>query len=328
MQRLASRLVAPVAPPARPNARANRAASTTRCRAGGGGRYPPANGRERGATTRDSAFFSRRDEDDDYRRREEAWRAEEEARAAREEAQWRDAYDRRREEKKSRWNEWDRMAAVENEARARIAAAKASRRRAVTPEQRRASLARYRDMSRRADQEFTKNVSRRFNGDGGGGGPSGSLAPRGGTERYGRDQTFDGWLFRPLAGATRRVNDWLDEDFYDDGRGRGWGTPPPPPPPPPMQQTREEARSGRYRERERAPPPPPPYPYPGDEYKYYEYEYDQPPPPPPRQRGGNPFGEFFNGGRGGGMFDGGVDDPITAEEFERLRAEARRSGRR
>jgi hypothetical protein len=41
------------------------------------------------------------------------------ARAAREEAQWRDAYSRRVEDKKTQWQQWDAVAAAENAERER-----------------------------------------------------------------------------------------------------------------------------------------------------------------------------------------------------------------
>ena len=88
------------------------------------------------------------------------------ARAAREESMWRDAYAKRVREKRRRWDEWDDMAAEEDSARKdRVARARSAKPAFKTPEQRRDRLARYRDISRRADETWASAIERRWTAD-------------------------------------------------------------------------------------------------------------------------------------------------------------------
>ena len=262
-------------------------------------------------------------------------RAEADARAAREESMWRDAYARRVREKRRRWDEWDDMAAEEDSARKdRVARARSARPAGgKTPEQRRDRLARYRDISRRADETWASAIERRWTADEEYARTTGQR-PRG----DGLDRTMD-WLFTPLAGAARRIDKWLEEDPYNpltnpeyyggydapplpppgvvydqyDYPGgsamnaMGWGGRPDPPPPPPTQPAPRSRRDGLdddayYSSRAAAPFPPSP--------------------PPPRRAnrdGPDPLRDAFRGGAPMSGREGRDDDPITPEEFERLR---------
>ena len=309
--------------------------------------------------------------------------AEAAERAAREEAKWRDAYNRRRDEKKERWNAWDAAAAAESEARDRRGYERRMARDNVvkTPEMRRERLARYRDMSRRADQEWAEDVEQRW------------MATRR-VDATGRPKSatdsLTEWLFTPLAGATRDLSSWLEEDMtYTPGGGAwqqrqgqwpdqqplGWGDAPtgggygyegqtpgqgmpstappqgqpqqqPPPwrqseqrwpqpqlPPSPQEQEQQwsqwSQRTAAQRGQRLQGPPTGQGPWDdGDVYGSYEdYSRQQPTRSNPLNwfnsnvaggdsgwGGGGPWG---SGGRGGGI---GGDQPISAEEFNRLRS--------
>ena len=171
----------------------------------------------------------RRERDDGFRAREAAMRAEADARAAREESMWRDAYAKRVREKRRRWDEWDDMAAEEDSARKdRVARARSAKPAFKTPEQRRDRLARYRDISRRADETWASAIERRWTADEEYARATGQR-PRG----DGLDRTMD-WLFTPLAGAARRIDKWLEEDPYNPLTNPeyygGYDAPPLPPP--------------------------------------------------------------------------------------------------
>ena len=150
--------------------------------------------------------------DDGFREREASMRAEADARAAREETMWRDAYTKRVEEKRQRWDEWDDMAAEEDTARKDRVARTNSRKpgsNSKTPSQRRDRLARYRDISRRADETWAASIERRWTADESYARTTG-YKPRG----DGVDRTMD-WLFTPLAGAARKIDAWLEDDPYN-----------------------------------------------------------------------------------------------------------------
>ena len=272
----------------------------------------------------------RRERDDGFRAREAAMRAEADARAAREESMWRDAYAKRVREKRRRWDEWDDMAAEEDSARKdRVARARSAKPAFKTPEQRRDRLARYRDISRRADETWASAIERRWTADEEYARATGQR-PRG----DGLDRTMD-WLFTPLAGAARRIDKWLEEDPYNPLTNPeyygGYDAPPLPPPGVVYDQYDYPGGSamnamgwgGRR-------PPPPTQPAPRsqrdglDEDAYYSSRAAAPfppsPPPPPRRRGDgpNPIRDAFRGGGASGR-QGRDDDPITPEEFERLR---------
>ena len=156
-------------------------------------------------------------------------RAEADARAAREETMWRDAYTKRVEEKRQRWDEWDDMAAEEDTARKdRVARTNSRKPGSKTPSQRRDRLARYRDISRRADETWAASIERRWTADESYARTTG-YKPRG----DGVDRTMD-WLFTPLAGAARKIDAWLEDDPYNPltnpGYYGGYDAPPMPPP--------------------------------------------------------------------------------------------------
>lgn len=279
--------------------------------------------------------------DDGFREREASMRAEADARAAREETMWRDAYTKRVEEKRQRWDEWDDMAAEEDTARKdRVARTNSRKPGSKTPSQRRDRLARYRDISRRADETWAASIERRWTADESYARTTG-YKPRG----DGVDRTMD-WLFTPLAGAARKIDAWLEDDPYNPltnpGYYGGYDAPPMPPPGQMYEQydmpggsamnamgwggprRGEERDDDRRAMRTQAPeyyatqgggPPPP-------------YASSSPPPPPAgwreeRRGGGNPLGDMFRGGGGdgGGGWRGADrgDEAITPEEFEALR---------
>ena len=279
--------------------------------------------------------------DDGFREREAAMRAEADARAAREETMWRDAYTKRVEEKRQRWDEWDDMAAEEDTARKdRVARTNSRKPGSKTPSQRRDRLARYRDISRRADETWAASIERRWTADESYARTTG-YKPRG----DGVDRTMD-WLFTPLAGAARKIDAWLEDDPYNPltnpGYYGGYDAPPMPPPGQMYEQydmpggsamnamgwggprRGEERDDDRRAMRTQAPeyyssrgggPPPP-------------YSSSSSPPPPAgwreeRRGGGNPLGDMFRGGGGdgGGGWRGADrgDEAITPEEFEALR---------
>jgi len=280
--------------------------------------------------------------DDGFREREAAMRAEADARAAREETMWRDAYTKRVEEKRQRWDEWDDMAAEEDTARKDRVARRTNSRKpgSKTPSQRRDRLARYRDISRRADETWAASIERRWTADESYARTTG-YKPRG----DGVDRTMD-WLFTPLAGAARKIDAWLEDDPYNPltnpGYYGGYDAPPMPPPGQMYEQydmpggsamnamgwggprRGEERDDDRRAMRTQAPeyyssrgggPPPP-------------YSSSSSPPPPAgwreeRRGGGNPLGDMFRGGGGdgGGGWRGADrgDEAITPEEFEALR---------
>ena len=279
--------------------------------------------------------------DDGFREREASMRAEADARAAREETMWRDAYTKRVEEKRQRWDEWDDMAAEEDTARKdRVARTNSRKPGSKTPSQRRDRLARYRDISRRADETWAASIERRWTADESCARTTG-YKPRG----DGVDRTMD-WLFTPLAGAARKIDAWLEDDPYNPltnpGYYGGYDAPPMPPPGQMYEQydmpggsamnamgwggprRGEERDDDRRAMRTQAPeyyatqgggPPPP-------------YDSSSPPPPPAgwreeRRGGGNPLGDMFRGGGGdgGGGWRGADrgDEAITPEEFEALR---------
>ena len=279
--------------------------------------------------------------DDGFREREAAMRAEADARAAREETMWRDAYTKRVEEKRQRWDEWDDMAAEEDTARKdRVARTNSRKPGSKTPSQRRDRLAKYRDISRRADETWASSIERRWTADESYARTTG-YKPRG----DGVDRTMD-WLFTPLAGAARKIDAWLEDDPYNPltnpGYYGGYDAPPMPPPGQMYEQydmpggsamnamgwggprRGEERDDDRRAMRTQAPeyyatqgggPPPP-------------YASSSPPPPPAgwreeRRGGGNPLGDMFRGGGGdgGGGWRGADrgDEAITPEEFEALR---------
>ena len=277
--------------------------------------------------------------DDGFREREAAMRAEADARAAREETMWRDAYTKRVEEKRQRWDEWDDMAAEEDTARKdRVARTNSRKPGSKTPSQRRDRLARYRDISRRADETWAASIERRWTADESYARTTG-YKPRG----DGVDRTMD-WLFTPLAGAARKIDAWLEDDPYNPltnpGYYGGYDAPPMPPPgqmyeqydmpggsamnamgwggPRRGEERDDDGRAMRaqapeyYSSRGGGPPPP----------------YSSPPsssPPPPagwreeRRGGGNPLGDMFRGGGGGWRGADRGDEAITPEEFEALR---------
>ena len=106
---------------------------------------------------------------------------------------WRDAYAKRVREKRQRWDEWDDMAAEEDSARKdRVARARSAKPAFKTPEQRRDRLARYRDISRRADETWASAIERRWSADEEYARATGQR-PRGDS----LDRTMD-WLFTPL----------------------------------------------------------------------------------------------------------------------------------
>ena len=279
--------------------------------------------------------------DDGFREREASMRAEADARAAREETMWRDAYTKRVEEKRQRWDEWDDMAAEEDTARKdRVARTNSRKPGSKTPSQRRDRLAKYRDISRRADETWAASIERRWTADESYARTTG-YKPRG----DGVDRTMD-WLFTPLAGAARKIDAWLEDDPYNPltnpGYYGGYDAPPMPPPGQMYEQydmpggsamnamgwggprRGEERDDDRRAMRTQAPeyyatqgggPPPP-------------YASSSPPPPPAgwreeRRGGGNPLGDMFRGGGGdgGGGWRGADrgDEAITPEEFESLR---------
>ena len=279
--------------------------------------------------------------DDGFREREASMRAEADARAAREETMWRDAYTKRVEEKRQRWDEWDDMAAEEDTARKdRVARTNSRKPGSKTPSQRRDRLAKYRDISRRADETWAASIERRWTADESYARTTG-YKPRG----DGVDRTMD-WLFTPLAGAARKIDAWLEDDPYNPltnpGYYGGYDAPPMPPPGQMYEQydmpggsamnamgwggprRGEERDDDRRAMRTQAPeyyatqgggPPPP-------------YASSSPPPPPAgwreeRRGGGNPLGDMFRGGGGdgGGGWRGADrgDEAITPEEFEALR---------
>ena len=280
--------------------------------------------------------------DDGFREREASMRAEADARAAREETMWRDAYTKRVEEKRQRWDEWDDMAAEEDTARKdRVARTNSRKPGSKTPSQRRDRLARYRDISRRADETWAASIERRWTADESYARTTG-YKPRG----DGVDRTMD-WLFTPLAGAARKIDAWLEDDPYNPltnpGYYGGYDAPPMPPPGQMYEQydmpggsamnamgwggprRGEERDDDRRAMRTQAPeyyatqgggPPP-------------SYSSSSSPPPPPagwreeRRGGGNPLGDMFRGGGGdgGGGWRGADrgDEAITPEEFEALR---------
>ena len=279
--------------------------------------------------------------DDGFREREASMRAEADARAAREETMWRDAYTKRVEEKRQRWDEWDDMAAEEDTARKdRVARTNSRKPGSKTPSQRRDRLARYRDISRRADETWAASIERRWTADESYARTTG-YKPRG----DGVDRTMD-WLFTPLAGAARKIDAWLEDDPYNPltnpGYYGGYDAPPMPPPGQMYEQydmpggsamnamgwggprRGEERDDDRRAMRTQAPeyyssrgggPPPP-------------YSSSSSPPPPAgwreeRRGGGNPLGDMFRGGGGdgGGGWRGADrgDEAITPEEFEALR---------
>ena len=277
--------------------------------------------------------------DDGFREREAAMRAEADARAAREETMWRDAYTKRVEEKRQRWDEWDDMAAEEDTARKdRVARTNSRKPGSKTPSQRRDRLAKYRDISRRADETWAASIERRWTADESYARTTG-YKPRG----DGVDRTMD-WLFTPLAGAARKIDAWLEDDPYNPltnpGYYGGYDAPPMPPPgqmyeqydmpggsamnamgwggPRRGEERDDDGRAMRaqapeyYSSRGGGPPPP----------------YSSPPsssPPPPagwreeRRGGGNPLGDMFRGGGGGWRGADRGDEAITPEEFEALR---------
>ena len=145
-------------------------------------------------------------------------RAEADARAAREETMWRDAYTKRVEEKRQRWDEWDDMAAEEDTARKdRVARTNSRKPGSKTPSQRRDRLAKYRDISRRADETWAASIERRWTADESYARTTG-YKPRG----DGVDRTMD-WLFTPLAGAARKIDALLDSDEFTDFMTALWG---------------------------------------------------------------------------------------------------------
>ena len=280
--------------------------------------------------------------DDGFREREASMRAEADARAAREETMWRDAYTKRVEEKRQRWDEWDDMAAEEDTARKdRVARTNSRKPGSKTPSQRRDRLARYRDISRRADETWAASIERRWTADESYARTTG-YKPRG----DGVDRTMD-WLFTPLAGAARKIDAWLEDDPYNPltnpGYYGGYDAPPMPPPgqmyeqydmpggsamnamgwggPRRMEERGDDRRAMRtqapeyYATQGGGPPP--------------SYSSSSSPPPPPagwreeRRGGGNPLGDMFRGGGGdgGGGWRGADrgDEAITPEEFEALR---------
>ena len=283
--------------------------------------------------------------DDGFREREASMRAEADARAAREETMWRDAYTKRVEEKRQRWDEWDDMAAEEDTARKdRVARTNSRKPGSKTPSQRRDRLAKYRDVSRRADETWAASIERRWTADESYARTTG-YKPRG----DGVDRTMD-WLFTPLAGAARKIDAWLEDDPYNPltnpGYYGGYDAPPMPPPGQMYEQydmpggsamnamgwggprRGEERDEDRRAMRTKAPEyyatrgggPPPPYSSPSSS--------SSPPPPPAgwreeRRGGGNPLGDMFRGGGGdgGGGWRGADrgDEAITPEEFEALR---------
>ena len=85
-----------------------------------------------------------------------AERLEQEARAAREEASWQQAYDERQRRKQARWEQdWDQIAAKEEAELRRIAddrRAARSERAFQNPENRRKKLDEFRDMSFKVDR--------------------------------------------------------------------------------------------------------------------------------------------------------------------------------
>ena len=86
------------------------------------------------------------------------------------------------------------------------------------PEARRARLAKYRDLSRRADREYAESIQREFAADRR---RALSRSMRSGGGRY--DDTVDGaldWLFTPLVKTTRDIGEWLNEDLETT---RGYG---------------------------------------------------------------------------------------------------------
>ena len=275
--------------------------------------------------------------DDGFREREASMRAEADARAAREETMWRDAYTKRVEEKRQRWDEWDDMAAEEDTARKdRVARTNSRKPGSKTPSQRRDRLAKYRDISRRADETWAASIERRWTADESYARTTG-YKPRG----DGVDRTMD-WLFTPLAGAARKIDAWLEDDPYNPltnpGYYGGYDAPPMPPPGQMYEQydmpggsamnamgwggprRGEERDDDRRAMRTQAPeyyatqgggPPPP-------------YASSSPPPPPAgwreeRRGGGNPLGDMFRGGGGGWRGADRGDEAITPEEFEALR---------
>lgn len=261
-------------------------------------------------------------------------RAEADARAAREESMWRDAYARRVREKRQRWDEWDDMAAEEDSARKdRVARARSARPSFKTPEQRRDRLARYRDISRRADETWASAIERRWTADEEYARATGQR-PRG----DGLDRTMD-WLFTPLAGAARRIDKWLEEDPYNPLTNPqyygGYDAPPLPPPGVVYDQYDYPGGSAMnamgWGGRPDPPPPPPTQPAPRsrrdelDDDAYYSSRAAAPfppSPPPPRRAnrdGPNPLRDAFRGGAAMSGREGRDDDPITPEEFERLR---------
>ena len=275
--------------------------------------------------------------DDGFREREASMRAEADARAAREETMWRDAYTKRVEEKRQRWDEWDDMAAEEDTARKdRVARTNSRKPGSKTPSQRRDRLARYRDISRRADETWAASIERRWTADESYARTTG-YKPRG----DGVDRTMD-WLFTPLAGAARKIDAWLEDDPYNPltnpGYYGGYDAPPMPPPGQMYEQydmpggsamnamgwggprRGEERDDDRRAMRTQAPeyyatqgggPPPP-------------YASSSPPPPPAgwreeRRGGGNLLGDMFRGGGGGWRGADRGNEAITPEEFEALR---------
>ena len=275
--------------------------------------------------------------DDGFREREASMRAEADARAAREETMWRDAYTKRVEEKRQRWDEWDDMAAEEDTARKdRVARTNSRKPGSKTPSQRRDRLARYRDISRRADETWAASIERRWTADESYARTTG-YKPRG----DGVDRTMD-WLFTPLAGAARKIDAWLEDDPYNPltnpGYYGGYDAPPMPPPgqmyeqydmpggsamnamgwggPRRGEERDDDSRAMRthapeyYATQGGGPPPP--------------YASSSPPPPPAgwreeRRGGGNPLGDMFRGGGGGWRGADRGDEAITPEEFEALR---------
>lgn len=195
-----------------------------------------------------------------------------EARASAEASKWRAVRERRIRARVDRWNAWDAQIEAEHEAKTRRDAERrrAATRRRETPEARREALERYRDISRSVDAAYAEGVARRAGGGGnayardarngyygdpyvydprpnakargttsfgaeyGGSyyresyGDASSRVYRGGTRA---SDAFDGgrgrlprrpklgaeaalrWLFTPLADATRDASRWLDEDL-------------------------------------------------------------------------------------------------------------------
>ena len=157
---------------------------------------------------------------------------------------WRDAYASRVSEKQRSWNEWDVMAAEENEMREQAAKDRARKKPSTrtSPEMRRKRLEQYREMSRQADQRSSGQIEKRRDARENKGSArrrDGGDYYRGGAysrnDPYGYEDARRGqrsrrasisvesiadWLFTPLTRAAGGVNDWLNEDIsVTQGRG-------------------------------------------------------------------------------------------------------------